>query len=179
MNFTKEFDYKSHASWRNEMSTLAWTRESGLTNSELQEEFFNDLPDNWEFWAIHDDNGIHIGTAGLTDIDYLSETAEFSLLIDPYQRGQGFGTKALGILLRRAKSQHKLRLVYGNTFAYPHTAESFLDGIDAPYLQMEEGLVNPAYNTFIKMGAKVEGLLECRNFKFGHYCNVIPFRFDL
>lgn len=178
MNLTKNFNYEAHASWRNDMRTLVWTRESGLTNGPLQQEFFENLPDNWDFWAVEHE-GKHIGTAGLTDIDLLSETAEFSLLIDPAERGQGHGKQALDMLIKHARLRYKIRLLYGNTFAYPPTAKELLEGLDAPFIPMEEGLVNPAYNTFKSLGARMEGLLECRNFKFGHYVNVIPFRFDL
>lgn len=150
VTLTREISEKQYE-WRNNPSIHAWTRQNGLL-----------APTDMEKWKkrIAEDSSIlmfgieafgeNVGTCGLTSISQLHGTAEFSLLIGPEHQRKGYGEAALIELLKYAFNNLRLHCIWGETF---------------------EG--NPAYELFLKLGMKPEGVCRERYFKSGKYVNTI------
>lgn len=158
-----------HVESRNAASTRQWTRSSELTTQQEQVEFFKNSTDQW-FW-LYENN--YVGTAGLTNIRRRDGTAEFSLLIKDDLRGYGYGTEALQQLLNYAFINQNFRIIYGETFVYPQEAEGFSK---VPY-PGGMGWINPAWKIFHKLGARIDGRLKERYYKFGYYVDSMCFHF--
>jgi len=75
-----------------------------------------------------------VGVCGLTNIDQVNQSAEFSLYIDPAMHRKGYGKAALTTLLKVGFEHLNLNHIWGETF----------DG-------------NPAMGMFASLGMKKEG----------------------
>jgi len=154
---------------------MLWTRESTPTNPQEQEEYFQNLPEDKLFLGVYDADEWQVGTAGLTDIDHMNQTAEFSLLIGEEFRGKGYGRKALGSLVSYAFDVLNLRTVWGETFCYPREAMWFLKKYNTRLINPRQVysdlngdyFINPAAKVFDYMGFKKEGFLRDRYYKYG------------
>jgi len=131
--------------WRNDPRIMAWTRQSHLLTDADMDAWKERIkaPDIQMFGIYANYNDA--GTCGLTSINMLHRTAEFSLLIDPEQQGNGYGTVALKLLLNYGFNNLGLRLIWGEVF----------DGNDA------------ARKSYSKIGFKEEAKLRERYFKNG------------
>lgn len=100
--------------WRNAaLETLRTSRP--LTEHEQTDFFLNVVCKDQavhRYWAIRHKNKF-VGMGGLTYISWENGTAEISLIIDPKQRGKGFGEQAVRLLLREAQAELRLENVYG------------------------------------------------------------------
>lgn len=101
-----------------------------------------------------DDEGISVGVAMLTDIDYKNGNAEvhIKLAIDNV-RGKGYGTDALSAIVGYAFNELRLKCLYARVSQH-NTASQRL---------------------FKKCGFYEEGIMKCRLFKKGEYIDVISF----
>lgn len=138
-------DEKSHAQWLERISNdptikmygIAHVKETGVPKHPYNPIFPNYLTQE-EFTPV--------GVCGLTSINRVNQSAEFSLYIAPMFQRQGFGEKALRLLLDHGFKSHNLNRIWGETF----------DG-------------NPAAKTFEKLGMKKEGTLRSSYFRDGKF----------
>jgi RimJ/RimL family protein N-acetyltransferase len=85
----------------------------------MQAVFYNSVVANRDsrsrYWAV-DADGTLIGMAGLTGIEWENRISEVSLILDPAQRGKGYGEAALTLLLEQAFANLNLHIVYGECY---------------------------------------------------------------
>jgi len=74
------------------------------------------------------DDRVHIGNASIHDIDWVSRTAAFGLFIgEPSAWNRGFGSDAIGTLMRFAFEEMNLRKLRINVFDYNDRAKHVLE----------------------------------------------------
>lgn len=133
---------------RNDPRINKWCRQVGFISQRDQElwlERQNSDP-TVDMLTILDSKKNFLGVCGLTSIQPIFRHAEFSMYIHPKQQGNGYGRRALKMLLEYAFGQRALNRVWGEVF------ES-----------------NPALKMFFKLGFGVEGFRKEFYFKDGHY----------
>jgi RimJ/RimL family protein N-acetyltransferase len=91
---------------------------------------------------------IDVGVCGLTSIDFINRSAEFSLYIAPEQHRKGYGKKALELLLKHGFEDWNLERIWGETYDN-----------------------NPASKMFEIVGMQKEGTLKHTYFREGKYIN--------
>lgn len=153
---------ENHTRWRNE--SLAWLRSSGTTAYEQKSFFSKDHYGALWFAVIED--GLPIGTVGLTSINKHHKTAEFSLLIGSEHRKKGYGSKALKDLIQYGFKELGLELIFGETFIYPYEAKKYLDDMNVSYID-HRGLINPGVKAYEKLGFRKDAVLRNRYRKYG------------
>jgi len=89
---------------------------------------------------------IDVGVCGLTSIDFINRSAEFSLYIAPEHQKKGYGKKALELLLKHGFEDWNLERIWGETYDK-----------------------NPASKTFEIVGMQKEGTLKNSYFREGKY----------
>lgn len=124
-------DENSHDSWLRRISTDPTIKMFGVSAREASEHGI----------VIRD-----IGVCGLTSINRVNQTAEFSLYIAPEYQRHGYGKDALRTLLRHGFQDHNLQCIWGETF-----------------------YGNPAYQMFLDIGMRHEGTLRKRYFRDGRF----------
>ena len=111
--------------WRNEC--LETLRTPHPLTAEMQEAFYRDVICNrnspHRYWSIYDvvrrlqkDVDALVGFGGMTNIEWENRQAEISLIIYPALQGQGYGKKAVELLLDQAFNYMNLELVYGECY---------------------------------------------------------------
>jgi RimJ/RimL family protein N-acetyltransferase len=86
-------------------------------------------PDERHFAIERKDDRGHVGNASLHDIDWVSRTGWFGLFIgEPSAWNRGFGTDAIGTLVRFAFEEMNLRKLRINVFEYNERAKHVLEG---------------------------------------------------
>lgn len=70
---------------------------------------------NSRFWAVRD-NGCLVAMVGLVGIQWENGLAEVSLITDPAEKGRGFGSAALEMLLREGFDNMGLATIYGECY---------------------------------------------------------------
>jgi RimJ/RimL family protein N-acetyltransferase len=103
-----------------------------------------------QMFGILNDKEMNIGTCGLTSIDLVHRSAEFSLLIAPDYHKNGYGRAALKQLLHYGFTHLGLHSIWGETF---------------------QG--NPAFKLFLSLGMHDDGMLRERYFKNGRYLDAV------
>lgn len=73
-------------------------------------------------FAIQDDKGVYVGTISLKNIDHVTESAEYAIVIRKKYHGQGYAKKASEWLLKEAVSRFKLKNIYLTVINYNETA---------------------------------------------------------
>lgn len=152
--------------WRNKEQVRQWCRQYTLIDSQSHERWLKDISTNpkIKMYGIKSINPIpkyivpdnyrglhmHVGVCGLTSIDRVNQTAEFSLYIAPEYHRLGYGKEALKELLRVGFNNHNLNRIWGETF----------DG-------------NPALKMFKAIGMRVEGTLRQSYFRDGHFIDSV------
>ena len=103
--------------WRNEcLETLRTPYE--LTEK-MQSGFYDSVICNrgscHRYWGIYTTgpHGHLVGMCGITDIEWENSIGEISLIIDPKEARNGYGTKAVVAVLDRAFNRMGLKTVYG------------------------------------------------------------------
>jgi len=144
-------DIETLRSWRNEIRTTC--RQVGIISQSEQEKWFNSLcgDKSRQMFCIVNDNSENIGVGGLTGIDYVHRTAEYSLYIAPNLQRAGYGQRALFLLLDFGFNELNLNCIWGEIFATN----------------------KPSIHIAKKIGFKVEGECRQRYFKAGKYVNTI------
>lgn len=146
----------SHArEWRNNPKIRQWCRQYTLIDRNQHEAWLSRIstdPSIKMFGVSVEETSEHgvrwydIGVAGLTSINRVNQTAEFSLYIAPEYQKKGHGKSALIALLRHGFRDQNINCIWGETF----------DG-------------NPAYQMFLNIGMRHEGTLRKRYFRDGKF----------
>ena len=135
--------------WRNDKEVWQWCRQNTLL-SEADHTFWLERlrvdKTIKMFGVVHRHDNTPMGVCGLTSIDRVNQSAEFSLYIATEYQGRGFGKVALRILLHHAFMDQNLNRVWGETY----------DG-------------NPAIKMFEKLGMKHEGTLRQSYYRDGRF----------
>ena len=99
-----------------------------------------------KMFGIYKEGEQAVGVCGLTSINHINRTAEFSLYIAPEHQQQGYGKEALETLLAHGFWAFNLNRIWGETF--------------------DE---NPAAEMFINLGMLPEGVLRESYYRDGKY----------
>ena len=130
--------------WRNDYRINRWTRQNGILTKSEHERWLASLhgDKSVKMFGIEgkpEEGWIALGTCGLTSIDLIHRTAEFSLFIAPEYQGKGHGKDALKLLLAHGFGSMNLHTIWGETF-----------------------IENPALILFLKLGMTKEGIHRSR-----------------
>lgn len=114
--------------WRNDcLDTL---RTPFPLTKEQQEQWYRDEICNrnsrTRFWAA-EENGELIGYGGLENIQWENSIGEMSLLIDPAQRGKGYGTDFANEIITKAFDELNLHTVYAECYSYNGAVDFWWD----------------------------------------------------
>lgn len=125
--------------WRNDYAIWRWTRQNDMLNEVEHANWFENQATDptmrmYGIEVTRDGHAELVGVCGLTSIDHRNSRAEFSLYVAPRHQHQGYGSKALALLLAHGFANHGLNLIWGETF----------DG-------------NPAAKVFERLGMTKEG----------------------
>lgn len=150
--------------WRNRPEIWKWCRQYTLIDEDAharwREKIFSDptikmfgierpiVMEREPRFACADPGG-PVGVCGLTSIDRVNQSAEFSLYIAPEFRKRGFARDALKTLIRHGFMDHNLNRIWGEVFSG-----------------------NPALKLFGEIGFKQEGILEQAYFRDGKFIDV-------
>lgn len=145
--------------WRNDPRIMAWTRGSELLSEEDQQLWLKGLigDPTRKFFGIEVSESskikgmikrpTNVGTCGLTSINVIHGSAEWSLLVGPEYQGKKYASAALKLLINYGLYSMRLNRIWGEIF----------DG-NAASLHLAE-----------KMGFKVEGKLRQTYYKNGKF----------
>ena len=134
--------------WRNQPELRQYFREYRDITPAMQHSWYDSLQnDNTQRnFAIYNED-LLIGHCSLNHIHWVYRTAEFSIYIgSPQQRGKGYGVIALTKLLDYGFYSLNLNRIWGEVYSH-----------------------NPAFDLYLKMGFKKEGVLHQTVFKNGEY----------
>lgn len=138
--------------WRNHPDIRKWCRQHTLISVAHHNAWIERIKtdESIKMFSI-EANGVSVGVTGLTSINRINQTAEFSLYIAPPYQRRGYARGALTLLLMHGFWEQNLNRIWGETF---------------------EG--NPARNLFIDIGMRWEGLLEDAYYREGRFihCNL-------
>jgi len=102
--------------WRNEI--LYALRTPYPLKKEMQGVFYDEVicnrNSNHHYWSIYDKE--LIGFGGLTNIEWENGLAEISLILSAGCRGQGYGSRAVQLLLDQGFGNMGLRTIYGECY---------------------------------------------------------------
>jgi diamine N-acetyltransferase len=94
----------------------------------------------------NDEKAVPVGVCGLTSIDRINQSAEFSLYIAPQFQHRGIGRGALHALLSHGFMDQNLNRIWGEVFGE-----------------------NPALKMFKSLGMQVEGVMRSAYFRAGKF----------
>jgi UDP-4-amino-4,6-dideoxy-N-acetyl-beta-L-altrosamine N-acetyltransferase len=135
--------------WRNDPSIKRWCRESRYINETQQKEWEERIQRDPSICMLGISNGHDfVGVCGLTSINMVHRTAEFSLYIAPEYQKRGYAKEALIKLLHYGFNDLGLNNIWGEV----------LEG-------------NKAMKIFKEVGFKYEGTLRQMYFKDGELWN--------
>ena len=149
---------------RNHREIFKWCRQNTLIDKDQQDEWSYKISNDGKIKMFSvqkltaqaigpDTSGVlahQIGVCGLTSIDHLNQTAEFSLWIDTPHTRRGHGKDALYCLFRHGFEDFNLNRIWGETY----------DG-------------NKALDLFLEMGMKIEGIQRQAYFREGKFIDAI------
>jgi len=104
--------------WRNDPKIFKWTRQHDLLDEASHYSWAERLPNDptLKMYLIYDRNKNEIGVCGLTSLDLINRTAEFSLYIASKYQKRGYGEAALKTLLSHGFLTYGLYQIWGETF---------------------------------------------------------------
>ena len=134
--------------WRNERCVWEWCRQNTLISEAAHQRWLERIETDptIKMFGIHNEILEHIGVCGLTSIDRVNQTAEFSLYIAPHEWKKGYGKDALKTLITHGFNDLNLNRIWGETY----------DG-------------NPALKMFLSLGMKHEGTSRQAYFRNGRF----------
>lgn len=132
--------------WRNNYETWRWCRQYTLLSVEDHNAWLARIATDKTIKMFGIFNEYEVGVCGLTSIDRLNQSAEFSLYIAPDFRKKGYAKDALQTLCKHGFEDHNLNRIWGEVF----------DG-------------NPALGMFEKLGFQREGTLKQAYFRNGKF----------
>jgi RimJ/RimL family protein N-acetyltransferase len=112
--------------WRN--LDISIYRTSYFFTRKMQENFYNNVICNrnseHRYWAVTNNRLVDndgwttdfIGMVGLTNISLENRNAELSIVINPELHKQGYGSKALELLLKKGFYELNLENIYGEAY---------------------------------------------------------------
>jgi len=112
--------------WRNQ--NIEGARTPYLLNIDMQIDFYEQEICNRDskhrYWAVRRPIGeweeetgpVLLGLSGITNIEWENSRGEIALLIDPSQRGKGYGKQALNLTLDQAFNSLNLMNIYGEVY---------------------------------------------------------------
>lgn len=135
-------------SWRNDYEIWRWCRQNDLISDIDQAKWFErqSKDPSIKMYGVFSNIDELVGVCGLTSIDQVNRRAEFSLYIGVNHQEQGYGRKALKILLQHGFKNLGLHQIWGETF--------------------ED---NPAASMFESLGFKHDGTRRSFYFKDGKF----------
>ena len=104
--------------WRNQLM-VAWRTPFMLTDKMQEDFYYNVICDrrsNLRYWAFYYDYISYLGFGGIENIIWENHTGEISIIIDPEQRGKGYGAEALRLILDQAFNCLNLDVVWAECF---------------------------------------------------------------
>lgn len=115
--------------WRNDRRIWKWCRQNDVISPEAHQRWFErqEQDPTIKMYAIKryaSEEKVR-GVCGLTSIDMLNRTAEFSLYVDPDAQKQGTGKQALQTLFEHGFKNLGLHSIWGETFEGNHAARMF------------------------------------------------------
>lgn len=138
--------------WRNDPENRKFYREYRVLTIEDKKKWYNDkiLNDNsWQFFVVkpRENKDKIIGTVGLTYINFLYRTAEFSITLgDREYRGKGYGSDMLKTIMKYGFNDLNLNRIWCEVYSN-----------------------NAAIEIYEKVGFVKEGTLRQNVFKDGEY----------
>lgn len=137
--------------WRNLHEINKWCRQNHLISEYQHEQWLDKIETDQtiKMFGILDPVN-EVGVCGLTSINMLHRSAEFSLYIQPKEQGKNYGKEALIELIKYGFLNLGLNRIFGEVF---------------------EG--NPSLEVFKSVGFKEEGKLRESYFKSGKFINSI------
>lgn len=133
--------------WRNMPEIYKWCRQFEPRDWRAHKAWYDSLPNREDvrMYSIANETD-YVGVCGLTDIDMINRSAEFSLYIAPDFQGKGCGKAALKTLCAHGFLALGLQHIFGETF----------DG-------------NPAAAMFEKVGFTKEGTRRSFYYREGRF----------
>ena len=150
--------YESAFTWRNDPKIYRWCRQHTTRSFSQHRDYWERIEQDasCQFYGIFRPSPpgkiTAIGVTGLTSINWISRSAEFSLYIAPGYQGKGHAKDALIELFARGFHELNLNRIWGETFDDNH-----------------------AQNLFRSLGMHEEGRLRETYFKNGSMCDSIMF----
>ena len=144
----EEKDLEWVARERNRPECRQWFRQPEFLSIKDQIKWFNST-DMKSYIALDEDED-RIGVVSLSHIDNIARKCEFSIMIIPEQRCEGYGKKALFELLDYAFNDLNMNQVYSDVFEH-----------------------NPALDWYVGLGFKKYGVLPNWYYKEGKYINSV------
>lgn len=102
---------------------------------------------------VSKDTGNAVGTIILSDIDYKNGNAQVHIKLGDTFQGKGYGSESLKLLIKYARDELRLHLIYANINSYNI----------------------PSQKLFEKLGFIKEGVLRDRIYKRGQYNDVFVY----
>ena len=115
--------------WRNDYRVYRYCRQNDLLSDQDHLDWRVGYPKDGKtrMYSVCTLTEKPLGVAGLTSIDLINRRAEFSLYLDPKQRGCGHAKNGLMTLLSHAFSNLGLYSVWGEVFDYNATARTLFE----------------------------------------------------
>ena len=134
--------------WRNDPAVYKYCRQHTFLSEDDHERWLTSLSSRGDvkMFGVYINSNDAVGVCGLTSIETINQTAEFSLYIGPTYQGRGYGKTALLELLKVGFFELNLNRIWGETF--------------------EE---NPAAKLFENVGMTNEGRLRQTYYKAGKH----------
>lgn len=116
LNELNSFNNEKYRTARNDPRIMRWCRQRFLISDKDQENWFEKQRKDptIQMFEINTETGF-TGVCGLTSIDNVNRTAEFSIYITPDNQGKGYGKKTLQELVMLGFTEFNLNMIWGET----------------------------------------------------------------
>jgi GNAT superfamily N-acetyltransferase len=152
---SNRFDAALNAMARNDPETKPWLRTQTVTSEEEQQAFWDQPRFGQKYWTVENTLTKElVGIVGFTSIT--KDEAEFSCLIYPGYRKQGYGAQALEQLFDQGFYGMGLSRIYGWTYGYDRPYARY-QGFEIRPESFSALQINPAIKLFQKLGMEIYG----------------------
>lgn len=108
---------------RNDPECRKWFRQAKMLTQEEQEKWFNDT--DMVSFVVLDNDGDRVGVVSLSHLDNIARKCEFSIMIIPEKRNEGYGYGAMRELLGVAFNDLNMNQVYSDVFEHNSALEKY------------------------------------------------------